>query len=403
MASIRVLLYVQKVLKNGEHPIVLQIIKDRKVKKITLGSCLPSLWDSKLQLPKHKHPQFRDLEILIEKKKSEAKKLLIILEHEKENFSLADFENELKTKNESKSKSVFGFIDTLITNLINENRIGNADVYKDLKRFLSRFRNGKDLGFAEIDDVFLSKLEQDCRNRGMSEVSMSTYFRTLRALYNKAIKEKYVKEINYPFSDFKISKFNTQTEKRAINWTDMQKIIDLDIPKESDLYDTQQIFIFSYFAWGINFTDIATLEWSDLKSNVLKYTRSKNGRSYTIPLIVEAMNILDNYRQYRSDDYIFPILYKKRHKTATSSHNRIKKINREVNDNLKKIGSLIGIDGDITFYVARHTFATVLKKKGLPTPVIQEMMGHDSEKTTQIYLDGFDNQVLYDASKLLVN
>ena len=48
-------------------------------------------------------------------------------------------------------------------------------------------------------------------------------------------------------------------------------------------------------------------------------------------------------------------------------------------------------------------FATVLKRKGLATSIIQEMMGHDSERTTQVYLDGFDNQVLYDASKLLVN
>lgn len=401
MASVRVLLYVQKVLKNGEHPIVLQIIKDRKVKKITVGSCLPSLWDFKLQLPKHKHPQFRDLEILIEKKKSEAKKLLISLEHEKENFSLADFEKELQIKNTH--KSVFIFLDLLIEKLTKEDRIGNADVYKDLKRFISRFRNGKDVEFAEIDEAFLKKLEQDCRNRGMSEVSMSTYFRTLRALYNKAIDDKFAKQINYPFSDFKISKFNTQTEKRAIDWEDMQKIIDLVIPKESDLYDTQQLFIFSYFAWGINFADIATLEWSDLKNNVLKYTRAKNGRSYTIPLIVEAMNIIDYYRQYRSDDYIFPILYKKRHQTATSIHNRIKKINRTVNTNLKEIALIVGIDADITFYVARHTFATILKRKGLPTSIIQEMMGHDSEKTTQIYLDGFDNQVLYDASKLLVN
>ncbi|CAH0997170.1 hypothetical protein EMA8858_03307 [Emticicia aquatica] len=137
----------------------------------------------------------------------------------------------------------------LIAKLTEENRIGNADVYKDLKRFLSRFRNEKDMGFAEIDELFLRKIEQDCRNRGMSEVSKSTYFRTLHALYNKAITEKYAKQINYPFSDFKISKFNTKTENRAIYWEDIQKIINLDIPKESDLYDTQQLFIFSYFAW----------------------------------------------------------------------------------------------------------------------------------------------------------
>ena len=401
MASIRVLLYVQKLLKNGEHPIIIQLIKDRKVKKITIGSCLPSLWDFKQQLPKHKHPQFRELEILIEKKRSEAKKLLLSLENENSNFSITDFEKKLQPKSES--KSVFIFLDLLIAKLIKDNKLGNADVYKDLRRFIIRFKNDNDLNFDEIDEIFLRKLEEDCRARSMSDVSMSTYFRTLRALYNRAISEKFAKQIDYPFSRFKISKFSTQTKKRALDWQEIQKIIDLPILKESKLYDTQQLFIFSYFAWGINFTDIAFLEWSNLKNNILSYIRAKTGRSYSIPLIPEAIAIIEHYNQYRSDDYIFPILHKNRHKTPKTIRNRIKKVSRNINDNLKELATLAGIDTEITFYVARHTFATVLKKKGLPTSIIQEMMGHDSERTTQIYLDGFDNQVLYDASKLLVN
>ncbi|WP_394992190.1 site-specific integrase [Emticicia sp.] len=400
MASIRVILYTQKLLKNGEHPIVIQIIKDRKVKKMTVGSCLPTLWDFKLQLPKQKHPQYRELEILIEKKKSEAKTMLLSLENEKGDFSLEDFEKKFQAKNET--KTVFAFLDLLIENLIKDKKIGNAKVYKDLKRILKRFRAGKDLNFTDINGDFLKKLEQDCRERDMTEVSISTYFRTLRALYNRAVSEKYAKMIDYPFSDFKVSKFSTKTVKRAINWEEIQKIINLSLSKESKLYDTQQLFIFSYFAWGINFADMAVLEWSDIKNNVLKYARAKNGRHYSIELIPEAIRINEHYKQYRSDDYIFPILFKKRHQTPIAVHNRIKKVNRQINDNLKKIAEMVGIDNDITFYVARHTFATVLKRKGLATSVIQEMMGHDSEKTTQIYLDDFENKVLYDASKLLV-
>jgi integrase/recombinase XerD len=135
----------------------------------------------------------------------------------------------------------------------------------------------------------------------------------------------------------------------------------------------------------------------------LKYIRAKNGRHYTIQFIPEATRIIEHYRQFRNDDYIFPTLYKKRHQTPISIFNRIKKVNRQINANLKEIAAMAEIDTDITFYVAIHSFATVLKRKGETTSIISEMMGHDSEKTTQIYLDGFENKVLYEASKMLVN
>jgi integrase len=400
MASVRVLLYTQKTLKNGEHPIVIQLIKDRKVKKITIGSCLPELWNFKQQLPKQRHPQYRELEILIEKKISEAKSMLFSLTSEKQNFTLNDFEKKFTSK--SDYKTVFQYLDELVENLVKAKKIGNAKVYKELKRIIFRFRNGKDLDFTDVDVIFLKKLEQDCRERNMTEVAISNYFRTLRALFNRAIEDRIAKKVDYPFEEFKVSKFNTATEKRAITNDDIQKIINLELSIESKLYDTQQIFIFSYYTWGMNLADISILEWTNLTNDLLKYERAKNGRLYSIQLIPKAIRIIEHYRQFRYDDYIFPILYKKRHQTPISKHNRFKKVNREINKNLKEIALLAGIDTDITFYVARHTFATVLKRKGVSTAIISEMMGHNSEKTTQIYLDSFENQTLYDASKLLV-
>lgn len=67
MASIKVMLYTSKVLKSGEHPIMVRIIKDRKIKYISVGhSCHPDLWDFKKELPKRKHPNYRELEINID-------------------------------------------------------------------------------------------------------------------------------------------------------------------------------------------------------------------------------------------------------------------------------------------------------------------------------------------------
>ena len=66
------------------------------------------------------------------------------------------------------------------------------------------------------------------------------------------------------------------------------------------------------------------------------------------------------------------------------------------------ISKLCKIDIKLTTYVARHSWATVLKKSGVSTSIISEAMKHDTEKTTQIYLDSFENDVLDDANQNLL-
>ena len=61
-------------------------------------------------------------------------------------------------------------------------------------------------------------------------------------------------------------------------------------------------------------------------------------------------------------------------------------------DQLKSIGEELNLPIDLTTYVARHSFATVLKRSGVNTSIICEAMGHSSEKVTQIYLDSFENE-----------
>ena len=73
-----------------------------------------------------------------------------------------------------------------------------------------------------------------------------------------------------------------------------------------------------------------------------------------------------------------------------------------VNGELKTIGEKAGIETKLTTYVARHSYATILKRSGISTSIISEAMGHDSEKTTQIYLDSFENNVLDEASKMIL-
>lgn len=73
-----------------------------------------------------------------------------------------------------------------------------------------------------------------------------------------------------------------------------------------------------------------------------------------------------------------------------------------MNKRLKEIGEDLGLPLTLTTYVARHSQATVLKRAGVSTAVIREIMGHSSERVTQIYLDSFDNEQIDNAMKHLL-
>jgi len=397
MASIKVLLYTSKILKNGEHPIMIRLIKDRKMKYISVGhNCSLDLWDEKKDRPKRKHPNYRELEINIELKLGEAKKLLLNLENEQQDFTINDFEK--KYRNQHKSTSFYIYLDELIENLKKTNRVSYANSHKDLERLMRKFQV-QDFGFAQINVPFLRKLEQFMREKGMKENTLGVYFRTLRATYKKAIADGYVKKENYPFDEFKVSKLKSSTSKRAIRKEEVQKIANLVLEEGTRLFDSRNFFLFSFYCAGMNFIDVSMLQWQNITPTFsLEYERSKTGHKFNIKLLPPAVTILEYYRPYRSNNYIFPYLDKTKHTTPLSIDNRLNKCIQQVNQDLKELAKRAGIDTKLTTYVARHTFATTLKRQGVSTSMISELMGHQNESITQTYLDAFDNQELYEAT-----
>ena len=77
-------------------------------------------------------------------------------------------------------------------------------------------------------------------------------------------------------------------------------------------------------------------------------------------------------------------------------------LSRQINSSLKKVGQMAGAPIPITLYVARHSWASVAKSSGVPLSVISESMGHDSEKTTRIYLASLDSCVVDRANSLVL-
>jgi len=159
------------------------------------------------------------------------------------------------------------------------------------------------------------------------------------------------------------------------------------------------LFSFSYLMGGINFVDMANLTRSNIIDGRLVYRRQKTGKLLNLPIHTKAMEIIESYAT--NDQYLFPI-YSKEHKTIQQKLNRHQKVITKVNRALAEIGKELKIPIKLTTYVARHSYATVLKRSGVPTSIISESLGHSSERVTQIYLDSFENERMDEALKNLL-
>ncbi|MDP2337132.1 MAG: tyrosine-type recombinase/integrase [Bacteroidota bacterium] len=150
---------------------------------------------------------------------------------------------------------------------------------------------------------------------------------------------------------------------------------------------------------------MAYLKPESLQSGRIVYTRAKtrNRKVFTIEIMKPVREIIDYFdcHPFKSK-YLLPILDDIRFITDQQKKTRIQTMLKKVNGDLKDLGTEAKIKTPITTYVARHSWATIMRNKGASDAVISEGLGHEDEKTTKIYLEGFENSVLDEANRKLL-
>lgn len=403
-ASLSVVCYKSKRLSNGESPLMLQVSKGGKRQYQSLGvSVNPKFWDFSKNKPKSNCPNREYILKLILNKQAELQQRMLELNAEQKEYTTTTLLHDEHRKFEL--KTVKQFYQELIEQYKANEKCGNRLIYKSSYNSINVFTNGNlEIPFSAIDVAWLNKYEKWLRSKGNKETTMSLMFRTLRSAYNKAIESKCARKSDYPFNDYRISKFDVSTEKRAIAKADVLKFsTDVhSIGKQQYVQLSKDIFIFSYLCGGINFTDIANLTKDNIiEGKRLHYIRQKTGKLIKLGLSEEALKIIKRYA-VESKGYLFPILNAQLHKTPLQKQNRIHKMLGKVNKNLKLLAAQLGVEANLTTYVARHSFASVLKKSGVNIALISEALGHSDLATTQIYLDSFDNEQVDEAMRNLL-
>lgn len=395
--TVKVLCYKSKTLSDGKHPLMVRVCKDGKKKYQSLGiSILPSHWDFKKNEPNDACPNRDEIRLLIQQKLYELQKTILSKRIEGKEFTAASLLSAQSAQSNLHNNvgECFNFYVRLLKE---QGRLRYAGMYEVSLNSLIKFAGALDIPFNDIDAVWLKKYEVWMLKRKLAVNTIGTRVRHLRAVFNMAIEHHVIDKECYPFHAYKVSKISQSPPKRAMTKANIQKVIVYNGKSDMEKLAVA-LFTFSYFTAGINFIDMAMLKHENIMDGKLCYTRAKTKKQIVVPLQEEAMRIISNYsvRSHCSTTYIFPIL-SDYHKSDVQIANRLHKVLAKVNRALKNIGQELGLPIKLTTYVARHSFATVLKRAGVSTSVISESLGHSSEKITQIYLDSFENSQIDEA------
>jgi integrase len=256
----------------------------------------------------------------------------------------------------------------------------------------------------DITPAFLRGYESYMIEAGKSTSTIGIYLRQLRAIINKAIADKVISRDRYAFSEYTIP--TARNVKKALKDTEVKTLLNFKTEKPDD-QKAIDFWIISYLCSGINFADLVELKPANLQGNMLVFVRAKTKRTkkkdlrpIRIGVPPQALELIKKYQNTDpTNPYLFPIL--EPDLTPLTIKHRTKGFLKWVNNRTKEIATELGIDVKLTTYAARHSFSTVLKRKGVPTSFIKDALGHSSETTTENYLDSFaDDEMINVSNKL---
>ena len=413
MATVRIK-YRPSVREDAEGAIYYQIIHKRVARQIRTGYRVPKdEWDGEKQSVAIPAGSGREafLHTVRDGMERDIRRLNTIiakLESGNEDYTADDVVSSFQKPAEE--QTFFHFMEEVIARLKRLGKTRTSETYTSAMNSFRRFLasripdndgnsgNGSDeadIPFEEMDSDTVQAYEAYLKASGVSPNSSSFYMRNLRAVYNRAV-ERNLTAQRYPFRH--VYTGVEKTAKRAVSLKVVRQIRDMDLSLNPVLDFARDMFLFSFYTRGMPFVDMAYLKKSDLKSGILSYRRRKTGQQLHIRWEKCMREITDKYDTADSA-YLLPII-----KPGSGAEGRKQYINtgHSVNRALKIIGERLGLSVPLTMYVARHAWASIARSKNIPLSVISEGMGHDSEKTTRIYLASLDTVAVDKANSLIL-
>jgi site-specific recombinase XerD len=385
MATVKVLLKQNKGKKNGEMPIYLRIIKDRKAKFISTGIyVLPGQWNEDTSRVRKSHRNSTRLNAYIAQKVAEAEGVALELETRSKTVS----SSRLKSKIMGIAPvNFFDFADDYLAKVKQRCAVGTWVGMKAAIQKLKEYKKGQALYMDELTVSFLS----DYQNYLISELGNNKNtifhnFKKIRQIVHEIIRQDKMSMDENPFLRFKFTQ--APTHRSYLTEDELIAIEELRFKPGSRIFHHCNMYVFSAYAGGLRISDVLKLKWQNFDGERVNLKIQKTSETLSVMLPNKALEIIHYYIRYKSkvSDFIFPVLKNdKDYSDPVVLHKAISSATALCNEDLKEIAFQAKVKKSLSFHTARHTFATRALRKGMRIEYVSKIMGHSDITETQIY------------------
>lgn len=390
---ISILFYLKRVKVNaqGLAPIFQRItINGRRLENSTGKFVEPDKWHSEMSKMKGTSEEARSINGHLDNLKSKILNLEKNLIKKDIPVNFESFKNELSGKKERERMliPIFQEHNRKIKELVGQEYApGTLERYetslKHTINFLLWKYNLTDINIEKIDHAFIMEYEFYLRSeRKCANNTAVKYIKNFHKIINQCLSNGWLNKD--PFSNYKAKV--KEVVRDFLSEAEIEKMINKEFVSDR-LEIVRDIFVFSCFT-GLAYIDVKQLTLDNISLGIdgdkwIFKNRQKTDTASKIPLLPMAQEIIDKYTEHpvcKNEKRLLPIL-----------------TNQKMNAYLKEIADVCGIKKDLTFHIARHTFATTITlSNGVPLETVSKMLGHTSLKTTQHYAKILDKKISED-------
>ena len=273
-------------------------------------------------------------------------------------------------------------------------RIREMGRYKTASNYLtaahswSRFLGRENWAFSEMTTDSIISYQRWLSEQDICMNTISAYMRALRAMYHRTMGTD-----QNPFAQAFTGRAKTQ--KRSLTPEDIQRLHALQLPLGSSIALARDIFLFSFYAMGMPFVDIAYLKKQQLREGYICYARHKTGQRIEVALLPCMLSIIEQYQEEDSE-YVFPIL---KAGSPERLHHLYRCRLRQYNYALHRLELLLPTPCHLSSYVVRHSWASIAYQHHLDISLIGKALGHTKTSTTLLYIKSLADPDLAEANQ----
>lgn len=401
-----IILYKSQKKKNGKHPAKLRVTFNRKQMYYSIDSKNKVFEFTPNEFKKVMSPKPRgtnkDIQLALSLIENKAKEIIASME----DFSFKQFKSKFGIPGGELTNIIY-FFERKIEEFKNNNQYVSSRQYVTAMRSLIKFSGTKRIDFRDLTANELKLYEKWFVDRGLS-ISMARFcIIPIRTIFNIAHREGVISKDLYPFGKGLYQIPNGQNVKKALKLNEIEKIYNYKCKDNPHREKCKDLWIFSYLMNGANINDIVRLKYKNIDNDFITFIRHKTlttcntPKPISVPYSNDLKRIIKKWgnKDCSPDNFIFPFI--KDQMTEKNIRSRLDALIGKINIEMKEIVKDVGINKKVTTYTARHSFSTVLKRSGVSTEFIGESLGHTSLKTTELYLDSFEDDMKKDIAKHL--